>query len=211
MTYSRVRKQLWEAYGWFVALPGGGGQAQESEKRRIAQAFCAALLRRSWIWLDNRSTSAIEQFLRSSGSGDAPEDSFALGRIGETGTDIFPCQRGKIREDLVLAHPRGQVGEDIADRDARPANGGLAEADLRVDDDPVVVVHNRNPKERRAAGQAWLPPGLRPWTDRQRPSSMQHRGRSGRCSWEPTAGSWLRTWKRQTGLAVSSEIDGSRI
>src|SRR5471032_2029486 len=74
-------------------------------------------------------------------SGDAHHTAFALRRIGQTSADIIARQLRKIGQDLLLAHTRRQIVEDIADRDARSPHARLAEADRWVDDNSLAIVH----------------------------------------------------------------------
>lgn len=75
-----------------------------------------------------------------SGSGSAPENPLPLSGIGKASANILAGQRWEIGHDLVLAHTRREVGENISDGDTRPTNCGFPEADLGIDDDPIMVV-----------------------------------------------------------------------
>ncbi|MGH7572648.1 MAG: hypothetical protein ACREMK_12515, partial [Gemmatimonadota bacterium] len=64
-------------------------------------------------------------------------------RVVEAGANVLGPELGEIREDLLLDHASGEIGEHITDRDASAANDRLPEADLGVDDDALTVINQR--------------------------------------------------------------------
>src|SRR3954454_4087978 len=75
-------------------------------------------------------------------SRDTHDPALALRREGQAGADICFLQLREIGQNFVFAHPRSKIRENIPDRDAGPAHARLAEADLRVDDDALSVIHD---------------------------------------------------------------------
>ena len=66
----------------------------------------------------------------------------ALRRVRETRSDVLSSELRKIREDLILRHPSGEVPEDVTNRNASAPDTGLPEPDLRVDVDSIQKAHD---------------------------------------------------------------------
>jgi len=71
------------------------------------------------------------------------ESALAIGGEGKHGEEIFVFQIRKVGEDFRFAHACGEIGEDIVDGDAEPANAGLAAPFAGLDGDAVRGVHTR--------------------------------------------------------------------
>lgn len=95
------------------------------------------------ILIEQKFHGGLAQTFRQATSGgrDARQPALALGSEREAGTNVLKSELGEIHEDLVLAHPACEIRQDIAHCDASPTHGGLPEANLRVQDDAVAIVH----------------------------------------------------------------------
>ena len=108
-----------------------------SQKRVYTPAIAASggsvTVTRLW-----RPISA-EGALRS-GASPAPEKPFPVVGIRKTRPNVLEPERREIDQDLMHCHARSEVGQHVADRDARSAHRRLAEANLRIENDAVVEV-----------------------------------------------------------------------
>jgi hypothetical protein len=67
---------------------------------------------------------------------------FTVSRKRDASTNIFTHKIGKVSKNLVLAHARSQVLQNVIDRDTEAANTGLPASFTWLDGDSVFVVHS---------------------------------------------------------------------
>lgn len=56
--------------------------------------------------------------------------------------DVVGCQVREVFQNLLLGHPRGEVAEDIINRNPHSADARLASALPRLDGDDVLISHD---------------------------------------------------------------------
>ena len=81
----------------------------------------------------------------------ADEAALPVRREGEGRPDVLALEVREVGQDFVLAHPAGEVVEDVVDSDPEAANARLAAALPRLDGDSVAVVHEVETRD------VWLP------------------------------------------------------
>lgn len=61
--------------------------------------------------------------------------------VFEARQDVVFGEVREIVEDFLVSHPGGQIAQHVINRDAHPANAGLATALARLDRDDILVTH----------------------------------------------------------------------
>jgi hypothetical protein len=69
------------------------------------------------------------------------EPAFPIGSKRVHGAEIFALEVRKIGQNLIFAHPAGEVREDVIHRNAQAADARLAAALSGFDGDPFAIVH----------------------------------------------------------------------
>jgi hypothetical protein len=62
-------------------------------------------------------------------------------RVAQTRQDVFAGEVREVGEDLLLRHPRGQIGEHVVHGDAHPVDARLTAALSGLDGDDAFVRH----------------------------------------------------------------------
>lgn len=71
--------------------------------------------------------------------------SLSVSGEGQAGPDVLPGKVGKVAQDLILRHAGSEVLQDVIDRDAQPADAGLATALPLLDGDSVLIPYGEKP------------------------------------------------------------------
>jgi hypothetical protein len=79
---------------------------------------------------------------RAVSHGDVGEFTLAVSRERETSTNVVAGEVGEVVKDLAFGHPRGELIEDVVDRDAKAANTGFPTHLARLNRDDLAVVHS---------------------------------------------------------------------
>ena len=79
---------------------------------------------------------------------------FTCRREGETVANAFRREIGKITEDLLLAHPAGQVLQHVVNRDPSPHKTGLSASHTRIYDDVLLPAHPHELRRRHRVEQS---------------------------------------------------------
>jgi hypothetical protein len=94
---------------------------------------------------------------------------FTVRRVGQAGQDVFASQVGKVGKESFCRHPRGEVIEDLMDRDPQSADASFPPAFARFEGDVLAVVHGprlrrpANPGNVDALTSGWRPMKPFPW------------------------------------------------
>ena len=64
-----------------------------------------------------------------------------IGSKEKARSDVFTGQIGKILEDILFAHTRSEIFQNVIDRDAQSTDAGLAAPLARINADEVFPVH----------------------------------------------------------------------
>jgi hypothetical protein len=91
----------------------------------------------------------------------SPQAALAVRGEGERGPDVLAFEVQEVREDLVLAHPAGQVVEHVGHRHLEAPDARLPAALARLDGDPSAIVHDLDATPAGAPQQATIC-----WSDR---------------------------------------------
>ena len=67
----------------------------------------------------------------------------AIGSEGETRSDVFTGEIGKVSEDFGLRHAGGEIIQDVRHGDTQPANARLPTALPGFNGNVLLIVHNR--------------------------------------------------------------------
>jgi len=88
------------------------------------------------------SCSSKRRRTSASGRGYRQGATLTLGGVGEASPHVVARQLGKLRHDLVLGHARREIAEDVTDGDPRATDTRLAEANGRIDGDPLEEIRD---------------------------------------------------------------------
>ncbi len=106
---------------------------------------------------------------RRSEARNAREPPLTVGSKAQAGQDVLVRELRKLGEELRFRHAASEVGKDVADGDACASHCGLAESNIRINDNAFAIV--------RGLGHAWsLDSGAKRSKNAGRPGSYFCRG-----------------------------------